>query len=618
MSYYDSSTLTKRKQNKVISNDFLNRLNSNNLSYGPQLGISSDSILNNVKTGNMKYINKCSGSFSVDVGCPCAQAPVSQPVECSTSYTASIFSNDILTGTTGGNFVKLIEVGSNIIGTINTPRTNLQNPAPVGVPLNLLEPIIANSTPTSLLTVSSNTSRAYGIVVSYNKDGTLNWVTKIDTPTSESNIGVFISDITFDNTGIYVTGAVGSIVTPIPSGSLQLNLYNAVTSDLTTNIADKTLTMDNKVQNGFVVKYDFNGIVLWALKIQVPSSGLSPLKIYAFGGLVYCSANTNSITPISIYNSSDVLKSTLTGSRCLAICAITSSGDIAWVDKITFSGTSGVLNMSSLIYENNVLYLCFNTYNQTMQVYASNLLADPTIISQIYNYNIIPPLTPTNGMKTIVLALNTTNSGIISVKNMYALKSVLSTPLNDNINTAVMKISGSYLILGGWFRDIIISTNNLQRVSAPLTTINGILIVLDKDNLIEYNVYNPFGSESRVYDLAINGDNIIACGLSNGTVTFPSSYLPNVNFTALGANDAIIYSYNFMEDNINWITNWQSPTFDNALTILNSGNCYYVGGYVDGATEFYTPNLTTRLPNTEAALTYIATARSPSLSIFTI
>jgi hypothetical protein len=37
MSYYDSSTLTKRKQNKVISNDFLNRLNSNNLSYGPTI-----------------------------------------------------------------------------------------------------------------------------------------------------------------------------------------------------------------------------------------------------------------------------------------------------------------------------------------------------------------------------------------------------------------------------------------------------------------------------------------------------------------------------------------------------------------------------------------------------
>jgi hypothetical protein len=569
----------------------------------------------------MKYINKCSGSYNVDIGCPCTKAPVSQPVECITSYTASIFNNDIPTGTIGGNFSKLIEVGSNIIGIINTPRTNLQTPPPTGVPLNLLEPIIANSTPTTLLTVSSNTSRAYSIVVSYNKDGTLNWVTKIDTPTSESNIGVFISDITFDNTGIYVSGAVGAIITPIPSGTLQLNLYNAVKTNLTTNIPDKTLTMDNKVQNGFVVKYNFNGSVLWALKIQVPSTGLSALKIYATGGLVYCSTNVNSNAPISIYNSSDVLKSTLTGSRCLAICAITSSGDIVWVDKITFLDTTLVLNISSLIYENNVLYLCFNTYNQTMNVYATNpanTLADPTTISQTYNYNIMPPLSLTNGMKTIVLALNSTNDGIISVKNMYALKSVLSTTSNDSINTSVMKISGSYLILGGWFRYGIISTSGNSRDATPSGTINGMLLMLNKGDFSEYRFYQPFGSESRVYDLAINGDNIIACGLSNGTVTFPSCNLPNINFTALGANDAIIYSYNFMEDNINWITNWQSPTFDNALTILNSGNCYYVGGYVDGNTKFYTPNLTTRLPNTEAALTYIATARSPSLSIFTI
>ena len=71
MSYYDSSTLTKRKQNKVISNNFLNRLNSNNLSYGSPLGISSASIINNVKTGNMKNIVKCNGSFNINDGCPC-------------------------------------------------------------------------------------------------------------------------------------------------------------------------------------------------------------------------------------------------------------------------------------------------------------------------------------------------------------------------------------------------------------------------------------------------------------------------------------------------------------------------------------------------------------------
>jgi hypothetical protein len=71
MSSYDSSTLTKRMQNKVIANSFISRTASNTTSYGPLLGISSDSILNNVKQGQMKFVNKCNGAIEVNNGCPC-------------------------------------------------------------------------------------------------------------------------------------------------------------------------------------------------------------------------------------------------------------------------------------------------------------------------------------------------------------------------------------------------------------------------------------------------------------------------------------------------------------------------------------------------------------------
>lgn len=36
------------------------------------LGISADSIINSVNTGQMKDIQKCQGAFRVDNGCPCA------------------------------------------------------------------------------------------------------------------------------------------------------------------------------------------------------------------------------------------------------------------------------------------------------------------------------------------------------------------------------------------------------------------------------------------------------------------------------------------------------------------------------------------------------------------
>ncbi len=49
---YDSSLLTKRKQNKTIANSFINRIqNGNNSTTGsaPILGITDQSIINNVK-----------------------------------------------------------------------------------------------------------------------------------------------------------------------------------------------------------------------------------------------------------------------------------------------------------------------------------------------------------------------------------------------------------------------------------------------------------------------------------------------------------------------------------------------------------------------------------------
>lgn len=619
----DASEITRRRQNKTIAGGFVTRMNSNQPTYGASLGFAGDSIVNNVKEGLMKNIVKCNGSFNVDKGCPCAEAAIEQPEEqCVESYTASIFKN-MSTGTQQGQFNKLIDTGSNIIGIINTPYITLQTPAPTGVPLNLLKPLNTESTPASLLNITSNTSRGYGIIVSYGRDGALNWITKIDTAISESDIGVSITDIAFDTTGIYVCGTVGSLTGNPTPGSLQLNLYNAVTSNLTTNTPDKFITMNSKYQNGFVVKYNFDGTLRWWISMQGVNGGLGTTpKIYAANGFIYWSGSPSGNISLNFYNSLGNLKSTLTGTRYLALCAITQSGDIQWVDKVTFSGTLGSFSNVSIIYESNVLYLCFNTYNQIMQVYATNLtnpLADPNIIIGMYDYNngSIPYMTTTNGMKTIVLAL-TDNNGIRSIKKMYAIKSILTTNLSNNLNAQVMKLTDTYLVLGGWFTSIARSTSGTYRSTTPTGTINGYLLMLNKNNFDEYRFFSPDGSESRVSDLDINGNNIVACGLSNGTVTFTSETLPDLQFTAQGANDAIIYSYNFVSDNINWITTWQSPTFENATCILNSGSCYYIGGYVDSTTNFYTPNLGTRLPNTKAALTYTATARSPNLSIFTV
>lgn len=76
---YDSSLITKRRMEKAQSGNFINRIqNPTNptvltTGYAPLLGIYDQSIINNVKLGQMSDITKCSGSFNIDKGCPCNQ-----------------------------------------------------------------------------------------------------------------------------------------------------------------------------------------------------------------------------------------------------------------------------------------------------------------------------------------------------------------------------------------------------------------------------------------------------------------------------------------------------------------------------------------------------------------
>jgi hypothetical protein len=622
MSYYDSSSLTKRIQNKVIANGFISRMNSNNLTYGPQLGISSDSIINNVKQGQMKDINKCNGSFNVDSGCPCINnngafnGIINNP-----EYTLNLF-NNISTGTAGGNFTKLIEVNGNIIGILNTPRFSSQTPAPVGVTLNLLNPITNNYSSSPLLSVGSNTSSGYGIIASFKKDGTLNWITKIDTPNSASNINVVLNNIVYDITGIYVSGYSGISGTP-PIQSQQVNFYNGVVTDLTAlSVPDSTLIMSNNRFQSFIVKYSFDGKVLWRTKMETSTSGNSSLIITAGNGVLYFYNYVQGITSINIFNSSDISSSTITSSssRFMPIGVFSQIGDLISVSKIEITGTSGSHSLVNINVVNDELYLSFRTYNQTLTIYKTNPttpLDSPTVVITLIDLNNTPPLPNTNGISFVLLSLKLNSFVLIdsiAIPPSFILKSTstIDNLNNCNVTSVVFK---EFIILGGWFQGTIVSIGGNNYTAAP--GINSFIFVLTPFFTITQFI-KPYGSDSRIYDMYVSDIELIyAVGLSNGTVTFPSVDYSNVNFTALGGNDAIIFCYDF-DGNFKWITNWQSTSFENALCITKYDNRLFVGGYIDQLTNFYVPNLVTRLPNSDPDLTYTATARSPSLVSFTL
>ena len=79
---YDASLITKRRQMKAESGNFINRIQPTvgqpNTGYAPALGIWDQSIINDVKNGQMKYYRKgMDGCTTVDNGCPCQPLPAS-------------------------------------------------------------------------------------------------------------------------------------------------------------------------------------------------------------------------------------------------------------------------------------------------------------------------------------------------------------------------------------------------------------------------------------------------------------------------------------------------------------------------------------------------------------
>jgi len=80
---YDASQITYRRRNKAEAGDFTTRIQNltyqpqSTTGYAPRLGIYDQSIINQVKRGNMVYYRKGDGGLvTVNNGCPCAALPL--------------------------------------------------------------------------------------------------------------------------------------------------------------------------------------------------------------------------------------------------------------------------------------------------------------------------------------------------------------------------------------------------------------------------------------------------------------------------------------------------------------------------------------------------------------
>jgi hypothetical protein len=100
---YDSSLITQRRRAKAESGSFISRISpwnvvapgqtytnppypQANTGYAPALGIWDQSIVNQVKNGNMKFYRKNDGGCTTIVnGCPCQPLTTAEAECCGTN-----------------------------------------------------------------------------------------------------------------------------------------------------------------------------------------------------------------------------------------------------------------------------------------------------------------------------------------------------------------------------------------------------------------------------------------------------------------------------------------------------------------------------------------------------
>ena len=149
--------------------------------------------------------------------------------------------------------------------------------------------------------------------------------------------------VSFTNTFIYFAGTSG------PSAS---NVYNS------NGISSKTINKATSVGNGFIVKYDSNGISQWTARFspmttteRVSFSADTNNNVYGTG------YNYSGVGNMTLYNSDDTPYSTTVTDQTGFVVKYTPTGSIEWLCKI-FGGGQVLTRFVKTDGENNIYFIC--------------------------------------------------------------------------------------------------------------------------------------------------------------------------------------------------------------------------------------------------------------------
>jgi hypothetical protein len=568
MSFYDSSSLTKRMANKAIADGFISR----NTFCTPQSGVFDSSIILDVVRGQMKNINKCNGGFEVDNGCPCVPPPSTTPITTTPITTTLIPPTPQQRGANAQWATYLDSSGSDIgysIITDNDGNIYVTGQYTSIVPI-FLKNANGNGQIDSPITLPDVSGSAM-FLIKYNTLGIVQWATYFDS--TSPDIGY---SVTTDNNGyLYITGIYNSTATIFlkdASGNTQKN------SQITLPVTSGNAT--------FLINYNTSGIAQWATYFDgVGTLATSAFYITYKNSNIYITGFYTSLSNISLNDvSGNTQKSSLitlpVALNDMFLMKYNTSGVAQWA---TYFDSSNInIGRSIYIDDYNIIYItgAFNSVS-TVQ------LKDVSGTTQT-NSPIILPATSAGGAMFLI-KYNT--SGIAQwATYLEGGSSGLSLYINNNY----IYITGTFNSVSTvQFKDVsgISQTNSL--ITLPATSPGGamFLIKYNTSGIAQWATYLEGLNSNTGYSVIVNNNYIYIAGTyrsttvrtlkdvsgigqTNSSITLPA--------TSLGAMCLIKFNTSGIAQ---WATYINGTGDDIGYSVTTYNNAIYVTGQYNSSTE---------------------------------
>jgi len=571
---YDSSLITQRHRDKTISGSFINRI-QNTTGSAPLLGISDQSIINTVKTGQMAQYRKTNGCMSVNHGCPCDRIQQIQQYVWVTQMNGYYDQgNGIATDATSVYVVGYFNDNSIIYSTDGNPFSTQ---------------LIGNDD---------------AFIVKYDRNGIVQWATKIGGPNFDNRVG-----ITTDATGIYVIGSFNNNAT----------IYNADGSPFSTQLSGNSDT--------FVVKYDINGIVQWVTKIegQYYAAGFG-ITTDVTGIYVTGIFNENS----TIYNAdgSAFTQVTGNGNDDAFIVKYDRNGIVQWVTKIggpNFDNGVGITTDATGVYVTGLFSNIATIYNADGSPFSqlTAILNFDTFVVKYDINGIVQWATTTGGsIYSQGNGITTDATGVYvtgyfnNTATIYNADGSAFTQLTGNGNEDAFIVKYDRNGIVQWATKI--GGPNFDNRVGITTDATGIYVIGSFNN--NATIYNADGSPFST-QLSGNSDTFVVKYDINGIVQWvtkiegqyyaagfgittdvtgiyvtgifnENSTIYNADGSAFtqvtgnGNDDAFIVKYD-RNGIVQWVTKIGGPNFDNGVGITTDATGVYVTGLFSNIATIY-------------------------------